>query len=270
MSEHLYFPAIPAASATSAAFTVDTVPPTITITLPDSHRLVDEDVILVSGEVLDGTSGVAAVSVSAEGGDVPVDVRAGVWTAVVPLEVGRNTVTVTAVDNAGLSASRSLTVIRLVTDRGEADVERMRDLFRRGYSRWTEAERAWWANTRCRRGSYDDLDLNRVRMAMAYLNGWLRQYGYLAPGYRAEETVWTEDGQMTRSPGAQYIANVAAFRAALPVPEDTPRPPVSLRGGDFDHRRANDIERILVAVDAVRPKLDMSLWYCGEIYCGEF
>lgn len=247
----------------SAAYIVDTVPPTLALVLPDSHRVVDGETITVAGTVSDATSGVSEVTV----GRTAAPVAGGAFTISVPLEIGVNSIPVTARDAAGWTASQPLTVIRLVTDRTQADVERVLELCTRGYARWTAEERAWWRDARCHRGNYDALDVNRVTAAMEHIQGWLERYGYLTE-YRPEpHSPWTDADAMTASQGARYIRNVEALRSALPLPEDTPETPESLK--NLTVQAANDIETILVAVDAVRPVMERSSWWpCGSMICG--
>lgn len=258
-------------AAVSAAYTVDTAPPEIALTLPDSHRVVDSAVIPVAGSAWDATSGLAAVDVDANGSQVPVLLSGGTFSALAALDVGVNNITITAADAAGNEASITFQVLRLVTDRAQADADRVLDMCRRGYANWTEAERAWWANTPSRRGSYDAQDVNRVETAMDWIARWLAEYGY-ACGY-APGGPWAEEDNMVRPDGAAYLLNVEAVRAAIPaLPEDAPTTPGSFSelAGPQGVQRANDIEAILVAADAVRPKIDVSPWTSGEIYCGEF
>ena len=153
-----------------------------------------------------------------------------------------------------------------MTDRTQADAERARELCARGYARWTAEERAWWSGARCRRGSYDALDLNRVTAAMEHIREWLEGYGYVTP-YQAEpHRPWRDEDAMTGAQGTRYLQNVEAQRKALPLPEGTPETPGSLE--KLTVAAANDIEKILVAVDAARPMIDRSSWPCGTITCG--
>ena len=71
---------------------------------------------------------------------------------------------------------------------------------------------------------------------------------------------------MTRTQGTRYLQNVEAQRKALPQPEGTPETPGSLE--KLTVAAANDIEIILVTVDAARPMIDRSSWPCGVITCG--
>ena len=246
-------------ASASAAYTVDTVPPALRLTRPDSHRIVDAAAIEVAGVVTDTVSGVASVTV----GGVEADVMDGSFHRLVPLEIGINEITVTAADAAGLTAGESFRVLRLVTDRSREDAERVRELCERGYSRWTEEERAWWAGTRCRRGSYDAQDLSRVNTAIAWLDAWLREYGYL-PQTQPDRRTWAEEDVFDLPAETRLVRNTAALRAVLPL-EEAPEAPETVR----DLLPANRVEEILVAVDAVRPMIDRSYWTCGEISCGE-
>lgn len=127
----------------AAAYTVDTVPPALAAFLPDSRRVVDQAEVTVRGTARDGTSGISGVAVVGEGGPAGVEIApAGEFVCTVPLEVGVNTITVTARDSAGWTAVQTFTVIRIVTDRTPADAERVRELCTRGYDRWTAEERA--------------------------------------------------------------------------------------------------------------------------------
>lgn len=251
----------------AAAYTVDTVPPALAAFLPDSRRVVDQAEVTVRGTARDGTSGISGVAVVGEGGPAGVEIApAGEFVCTVPLEVGVNTITVTARDSAGWTAVQTFTVIRMVTDRTPADAERVRELCTRGYDRWTAEERAWWSGARCRRGSYDALDLNRVTAAMEHIREWLEGYGYVTP-YQAEpHRPWRDEDAMTRTQGTRYLQNVEAQRKALPLPEGTPETPGSLE--KLTVAAANDIEIILVTVDAARPMIDRSSWPCGVITCG--
>ncbi len=245
----------------SAAYTVDTVPPVLRLIRPNSHRIVDAAAIDVAGTAADATSGVAAVTV----GGVEVTVIDGSFHRLVPLEVGLNEITVTGTDAAGLTASKSFQVLRLVTDRGSADTERILALCKRGYTSWTEEERAWWANTRCRRGSYDGQDLERVNLAISWLNTWLRAYGYL-PACQPDTREWAETDIWGIPDETRLVRNTEGLREVLPLDGEVPDTPETVRSTTH----ANNVEAILVAVDAVRPLIDVSPWTCGEISCGEF
>ena len=81
-------------------------------------------------------------------------------------------------------------------------------------------------------------------------------------------TGWEPDDALTVSDAARYLNRVGAIRDALTVPDGTPVTPENMREA-LTLQGANDIEAILVAVDALRPLLERSWWCCGEIGCGE-
>ena len=64
-----------------------------------------------------------------------------------------------------------------------------------------------------------------------------------------------------------YLADVAAIRAALAVYADTPETPADMENLTFFE--ANDIERILLDVDALVTNMMAAWYYTGELYSGE-
>ncbi|MCI9331298.1 MAG: hypothetical protein HFG05_03890 [Oscillibacter sp.] len=254
-------------ASAAVAYVLDVTPPELELTAPDSHRVVDWAEEGISGLTADAISGPPAVTIRVNG-----TVRAspavgddGRFFAEIPLEIGVNEILVTAIDGSGLSSARSFVMIRLVTDRTEADVERLQSLFRRGVSNWTEEERTWFATTRCRRGAYDVLDLNRVTAAMEFLDAWMSAYGNDSGYSSARPGTWLPgDGVETRQRD-RYIANIAGIRDVFILPEGTAETPE----GWNTIPSANAIESILVAVDALRPLLERSPFVSDEIMCGE-
>ena len=254
-------------ASASAAYTVDTASPTLELTAPDSRRVVDWTELTVAGRAADAVSGVAGVAVQVNGTDVPVSGDPASFFAAVPLKFGGNDIVVTAADRAGLTASRTLRVLRMVTGRTRADVDRLVSLLQRGESAWTAEERAWWDCAGSRLGGYDSLDTNRVTEAMELLRGWLEQYGYAAGSSPSWPYPAGDRDVLTASLDAAYCAQVRTLRGVLPVPPETPEAPATLRRQGAGV--ANDIERILVAVDALRPLAELGPWWpCGTINCG--
>lgn len=246
-------------ASVSAAYTVDTVPPVLRITAPDLHRVVDLAELTVAGYVRDALSGPAGVTIN--GTEVPL--TDGVFSAQISLEVGVNLLQVTARDNAGLTATETITVLRLVTDRTQADADKVASLMARGMSDWTAEELAWVLTAPCLRGSYDAADYNRVGQAVAFVSQWLSAAGYWPR--TNPKTDWTTQDVPTQSQTAQYLKNIRALRPLLPI--QTPEPPQSMDNPTI--QGANDIERILVTLDSVRPRVGLSSFVCGEIFCGE-
>lgn len=272
-------------TAVSGAYIVDTVPPRLRLELPDAHRVVAAAELPISGLVEDDTAGIASVAATVEtvlddgstrpGAPVEVTLAPGGWfSGRITLEVGINRVTVTAADAAGLAASESFTVIRLVTDRTQADADKLAEMFIRGCGRWTEEERDWWENTRCRRGGYDALDLNRVNAAMDYINNWITRRGYLTDYKQESHRPWVDTDSMTATPAALYIDNINALRQVFPLPDDTPPTPANLDvlgNPNLGIPSANNIEAILVLVDEVHRRIaQFPGWQSGHLVSGGF
>lgn len=141
----------------------------------------------------------------------------------------------------------------LVTDRTQADAEARND-----------------------KGTYQAAELNRVTEAMEDLESRLAALGYVtgyAPVYilhldGTTDTVWREDDEDIRADRIEaYRANVASIRGAFVQLAVTPQTPADLEL--LTWAEANDIERILQAVDDSLRRMALSRWYSGEIYSGE-
>lgn len=257
----------------SAVYTVDVTPPELRLTLPDTHRVVDSETIPVAGWTWDGVSGPPSAVITVNGvtrwsSQPPTEPGESLeFAADIPLEIAANDIKVTATDGAGMVTVEQFQVIRLVTDRVKADLEKLQDLYARGLDNWTAAEKAWFTSTLCHRGGYDGLDVNRVELATDFIGAWLHsQYGYIADwGPRLE---WADEEAMRLFDGERYLGRAEALRGALTPPEGTPDTPETMRAL-LTLQGANDLETILVAVDSLRPLLEKSWWYSGELFCGE-
>ena len=244
----------------SAAYIVDTVPPGLTILRPYLRHVVDGASVVISGQAVDSVSANVSVTV---GGQAVTPEEDGTFSVDFPLLVGVNSIQVSAADAAGNQTAAQVTLIRLVTDRTQADADKVADMCARGYARWTEEERAWWASALCLRGSYDDRDLDRVGMAVALLTEELAMRGVSVS--TSPKTDWTETDTPVKSQMAVYRNNVAAIRdsqdvesmSAMPLPDSMEK---------LDLTGANQLERVLVAADALFP--NYSAWTSGEITCG--
>lgn len=281
-------------AAVSADYIVDTVPPELWLTSPDSHAVVDDESVVIAGRVSDLTAPPVYVTVGGVGVETDAEGR---FSYEVPLPVGPVTIPVRAADAAGLVTERVVYRIRLVTDRAQADLDELRAWLSRPLADWTAEERRRFLEAR-ERGAYNYTDLNRVGIAAGYLAAWLTEYGYSVDvvnpkithrkvGYKIGEdgfqvldakkrairevNVWTDE---TWAPGdipnrtqmARYLANIASIRRALP--SEAPAVPPDMEG--LELTEANDIEAVLVAVDAVRGPLEQSFIYAGEAFAGEF
>ena len=154
-------------------------------------------------------------------------------------------------------------MLNLITDRTEADVERWRMLHDKGWDAMTASEQAEWVGGM--KGAYKHTDMNRVESAVRDLAGRLAERGTVLS--LSTKTDWTRTGWPTAADIDRYYRNVAAIRAAVQVDLKTPGvPTVASR---FDHEQANNIEKILLAVDKWLDQGEGSKMYSGDIYLGE-
>lgn len=177
-------------------------------------------------------------------------------------------VALTAIDSAGNSASYELTLyyglLNLITDRTQADVDRVRYLSRRVSSgAATAAELEEYAGAM--KGSYNAEDLNRVGSAVEYVANRLREYGYAVSAQPKID--WRAGEIPTAEQLETYRGNVAALRAVLPVGKNTPQTPNSMERLTF--QAANDLERILLDIDRLITNITLAWYFAGEIYSGE-
>lgn len=239
-----------------AAYTVDTAAPVLVLHKPELRHVVDADRVEIAGEAWDVTA--PEVTVTVDG--APVRITEGQFSVTVPLAVGENTITVTAADGAGLVSSAEVYMIRLVTDRAEADMAPLTALAAKPLDSWTAEELAWF-NDAVQRGAYNAEDLNRVGTAVRYLSGELRRRGYVVA--TAPKTDWVQEDAPTAPQMAAYLMDVETVWAALGL--EMPGIPDTMRRLTVDG--ANQIEAALVAVDVVFPRY--SAWTSGEAFCGE-
>lgn len=221
---------------------------TISATLPAST-------VYVSGTVND-----VAVTWTNVGGEI--------WEAVADrAEDDIYAVALTIVSASGQSTSTSFTLyyglLNLITDRTQADVDYAARLSAAGWDGMTEDERTAW--TLGLKGTYNAADLNRVGNAVNYVAGRLEGAGYSVPVNPKID--WLESDIPTYSDMEIYLNNVEIIRGTLTVPTATPEVPEDME--TLTYEEANDIERILLAVDALITNMINAYFYSNEIVCGE-
>lgn len=163
-------------------------------------------------------------------------------------------------------------MIALVTDRTQADVNRLTELTRKALTgtgatfadRLTEAEQAEWLALN-NKGAYNASDLNRVSAACEELYEAFAASGYDLPSYFQTPTDWTESDVPYKRLMDYYIGNVAAIKAVLDAETDIPE---SMDG--LNVSGANAIERLLEEVDDLLRRVRLGFIYSGEPYAGEF
>ena len=221
---------------------------TISATLPAST-------VYVSGTVND-----VAVTWTNVGGEI--------WEAVADrAEDNIYVVALTIVSASGQSTSTSFTLyyglLNLITDRTQTDVDYVIRLSQKGWSGMTAEEKAEWESDL--KGAYNASDLNRVGNAVNYVAGRLEDAGYTVSVNPKID--WLESDVPTESSMEQYLKNVETIRNTLTVPSNTPNVPDDMEG--LTYEEANDIERILLAVDALITNMINAYFYSNEINCGE-
>lgn len=171
----------------------------------------------------------------------------GAWTATVDRAVDDTYhVALTAANAAGTSTNFDLTLyyglLTLVTDRTAMDV----------------------AN-KTAKGFYNATDLNRVGAAVEYVAGRFQALGYDC--LVSVKKDWSESDTPTASQMETYRQNIATLRRQIAVMQSTPETPETIR--QLDYVRANNIEQILLDLDALINKLIKSWYFSGELYAGE-
>jgi hypothetical protein len=142
----------------------------------------------------------------------------------------------------------------MITDRTQADVERVKKLAAKGWARMTPAEQAEW--NAGLKGAYNHSDLNRVELAVSELT---RHLGLTL----ATKTNWNLWDIPTQADMARYLSNVKVIRNFCPDKDALPVLPSSLR--NMTYTTANAIETTLeTAAEYVQRS-----YRCGELYCGE-
>lgn len=184
----------------------------------------------------------------------------------------------------------------LITDRTQADVDRVEELASKGYDAMSDAENAEWSGEM--KGTYNASDLNRVEKAVAILAETLQSLPdelksfaaskgvawdtlfdvpYDAAAYAlTAKTDWVEADIPTPEQMERYLDNVITLREALNYATDAL--PESM--DDLDWQGANAIEKALVGLDGAIEALDTAIktllnntaaaWmYSGDLYAGE-
>lgn len=171
----------------------------------------------------------------------------GAWTATVERAADDTyAVALTAVTAAGVSTNYTLTLyyglLSLITDRTRADVANQTD-----------------------KGFYNASDLNRVGAAVEYIAGRFTALGYACPVTVKKD--WLTSDTPTASQMEAYRQNIVTLRGQIAVMQSTPEAPASMAG--LDYVKANNIEQILLDLDALIDKLIKSWCFSGELYAGE-
>lgn len=149
----------------------------------------------------------------------------------------------------------------LVTDRTQADVERVRELAAKGFAAMTADEQAEWLAGM--KGAYNASDLNRVGTALNYLAARLSSICGRSIAWTAK-TDWAVTDIATASQAAEYQQQIQDIRDALAYPAGTPDAP---QLGSLTYTGANDIERILALCEDLIVNVAKSFRHTGAAEC---
>lgn len=223
----------------------------VSVTMPN-------DTVYVSG-IVNGTEYAFTLTGSTDAGTV--------WTA----DVARASpdvyvCSITAINSLGNSRTVETTLyygIQLITDRTKADVERAATLSAKGMANMTAGELEEYLSGL--KGAYNASDLNRVESAVKYIADRFTVVG-MFPEVDVhvlwDRSMYPEPAEMER-----YLTNISTLRALLPMAEDVPQVPPDM--DKLNYEEANDIEKILLAVDDAITRISKSWYYSGDIYAGE-
>lgn len=167
------------------------------------------------------------------------------YTDTVPDGTTLCTYALTAYNDAGESAAVTLLVfvqLELVTDRTRADVANQTD-----------------------KGFYNASDLNRVGAAVEYIAGRFAALGYACPVTVKKD--WLTSDTPTQRQMETYRQNIVTLRGQIAVMASTPEAPASMAG--LNYVKANNIEQILLDLDALIDNITKSWCFSGELYAGE-
>ena len=149
----------------------------------------------------------------------------------------------------------------LVTDRTQADVERVKALAAKGFSAMTADEQAEWLAGM--KGAYNAADLNRVGTALNYLAGRLGAICGRSITWTAK-TDWAATDIATASQAVEYRRQIQNIRDAITYPAGTPDAPEL---GCLTYTGANDIERILALCEELIDNITKAFRHTGAAEC---
>lgn len=159
--------------------------------------------------------------------------------------------------------------MNMITNRTAADVERWKFLRDKGWANMSTSERQEWLGEisptpAASRGMYTHNDLNRVETAVKTVVELLQNSGVDVP-YMTIKTNWTYKDRLMDSDIERYFSNISIIRGVF----DITLPNAPKISDKFDFNMANNIEKILVAVEEMATKMLSSRYYSSEIFSGE-
>ena len=111
--------------------------------------------------------------------------------------------------------------------------------------------------TRTEKGFYNVSDVQRVNSYIEYLSDVL--------GLNLTVTDVSLGQALTRAQMDAILSNINAIRAAWYVASDTPQTPIAV---NWDYKKANNIEKILLALDEFYQSVQIDKLYSGTFRAG--
>lgn len=118
---------------------------------------------------------------------------------------------------------------------------------------------------RTKKGHYETTDLNRVGEAMKYVAARLRSCGWDVDVSPRTDWKWTD--RVTLAEAQRYLRNLRKIREALVLFASTPPLPGDAR--PFNAEEANNIEKILLDVEAMVQLTIDGYLFSDDLYSGE-
>lgn len=170
-------------------------------------------------------------------------------------------------DSTGLTTEVKATLyygIQLITDRTQADVDRVVTLRKKWMNGMITAEEKneYLAGMK---GAYNATDLNRVGAAMEYIAGKLFDAGY-GDGLKVKQD-WKMPDVPSETNLRYYLDALNSLRAWFVTKTTTPDTPPDI--DRLTYIEANNIEQILMDLDFLIMQMIQSYIYSGDVYVGE-
>lgn len=150
----------------------------------------------------------------------------------------------------------------LVTDRTKADADYAERLYGSLWTDLTQQEKEDFEAGL--KGSYKHTDLNRVGTALITIRDRLRTHDIDVPADVRED--YALDEVCDKAVMDAYIESANAVYAS--VPHSSPKPPGGIN--DLDYEGANNIEKVIIAVDDVLESREVGWIYADEeLFAGD-
>lgn len=150
----------------------------------------------------------------------------------------------------------------LITDRTKADADYAEALYGKKWTDFAEQEKADFAAGL--KGAYKASDLNRVGTALITIRDRLRTHDIDVPAEVRED--YAQKEVLDKAVMDAYIESANAVHDA--VENTAPRPPAGI--DDLDWEGANNIEKTILAVDAVLERREIGWIYADEeLFAGD-